>query len=156
MLTSANLRYFIAIGKFTGKWKKSADNVNTNVTQNKVGTPRLHHTDIKVLKSCFTVVCFFLITLAPPCLGALLTAVGDYPPAEVHKVAPYFIFSGILVNPIIYGIMNPQFRDAFKKVFSCCSCGNDHSNQTHARITAVMMHTKSNEARWPVRGKLLL
>ena len=46
-------------------------------------------------------VCFFLITLAPPCLGALLTAVGDYPPAEVHKVAPYFIFSGSLVNPII-------------------------------------------------------
>ena len=92
-------------------------------------------------------VCFFLITLAPPCLGALLTAVGDYPPAEVHKVAPYFIFSGNLVNPIIYGIMNPQFRDAFKKVFNYCSCGNDHSNQTHARITAVMMHTKSNEAR---------
>lgn len=60
-------------------------------------------------------VCFFLITLAPPCLGALLTAVGDYPPAEVHKVAPYFIFSGSLVNPIIYGIINPQFRDAFKK-----------------------------------------
>ena len=46
-------------------------------------------------------VCFFLITLAPPCLGALLTAVGDYPPAEVQKVAPYFIFSGSLVNPII-------------------------------------------------------
>ena len=92
-------------------------------------------------------VCFFLITWVPPCLGALLTAVGDYPPAEVHKAAPYFIFSGSLVNPIIYGIMNPQFRDAFKKVFNCCSCGNDHSNQTHARITAVMMHTKSNEGR---------
>ena len=107
--------------------KKRADDVNTNVTQNKVGTPRLHHTDIKVLKSCFTV--------------------GDYPPAEVHKVAPYFIFSGNLVNPIIYGIMNPQFTDAFKKVFNCCSCDNDHSNKDHARITAVMMHTKSNEAR---------
>lgn len=90
---------------------------------------------------------FFLITWAPPCLDALLTAVGDYTPAEVHKVAPYFIFSGNLVNPIIYGIMNPQFRDAFKKVFNYCSCGNDHSNQTHARITAVMMHTKSNEGR---------
>ena len=98
MLTSA---IFYCYWEIYRQVKKSADNVNTNVTQNKVGTPRLHHTDIKVLKSCFTVVCFFLITWAPPCLGALLTAVGDYPPAEVHKAAPYFIFSGSLVNPII-------------------------------------------------------
>ena len=51
---------FIAIGKFTGVWKKSTDNVNANVAQNGVGAPRLHHTDIKALKSCFRVVCFFL------------------------------------------------------------------------------------------------
>lgn len=62
----------------------------------------------------------------------------DYAPAEVHKVAPYFIFCGSLVNPIIYGTMNPQFKDAFKKLFNCGRHGNDNSDQSHARVVAVV------------------
>ncbi|XP_022801369.1 visual pigment-like receptor peropsin [Stylophora pistillata] len=138
---------FFCYWKIYRKVKESTGNVNANATQNGVGAPTLRHTDIKVLKSCFTVVCFFSLTWAPPCAAAFLTTGGDYLPTEVHKAAPYFIFSGSLVNPIIYGIMNPLFKDAFKKVFKCGSYGNDNSDQRHARVVAIIVHPRSNETR---------
>ena len=124
--------------------KESTDNVNANVAQNGVGAPRFHRTDIDVLKTCFTVVCFFLITWFPISLCAFIIANGGYIPREVAKVAVYLLFSSSVVNPIIYGIMNPQFKQAFKKVFRCGRYGNSNEDQSHARVAAVIIHPKGN------------
>ncbi|XP_022801371.1 visual pigment-like receptor peropsin [Stylophora pistillata] len=145
---------FYCYWKIYRKVKESVDNVNASLALNGVGAPTPRHADIKVLKSCFTVVCVFLFTWAFPSITTILTAAGDYAPPEASKVAPYFVYSSCLVNPIIYGIMNPQFKDVFKKVFRCGSYGNDNSDQSHARSfnldqsrVAVIIHPRSNETR---------
>ena len=124
--------------------KESTGNVNANVAQNGVGAPRFHRTDIDVLKTCLTVVCFFLITWFPISLCAFIIANGGYIPREVAKVAVYLLFSSSVVNPIIYGIMNPQFKQAFKKAFRCGRYGNGNEEQSHARVAAVIIYPRSN------------
>ena len=37
-------------------------------------------------------------------------------PREICVAAMFLVFTSSLVNPIIYGIMNPQFKAAFKRV----------------------------------------
>ncbi|XP_022805394.1 melatonin receptor type 1C-like [Stylophora pistillata] len=145
---------FYCYWKIYKKVKESTDNVNAHVAQNGVRAPTLRHTDIKILKSCFTVVCVFLLTWAFPCVTSFLTAAGNYAPPEASKAAPYFVYSGSLVNPIIYGIMNPQFKYVFKKLFRRGSYGNDKSDQSHARSfnsdqshVAVVIHPRNNETR---------
>ena len=110
--------------------KESSNNVSVNVVQNGVGAPGFHRADIDVLKSCFTVVCFFLITWGLP---------------KLRKLSVYLFFSSSLTNPIIYGIMNPQFKKAFKKTFSCGRYGNGNADQSHTRVAAVMIQPWSNE-----------
>ena len=125
--------------------KESTDNVNANVLQNGVSATRFHRTDIDVLKSCFTVVCLFLITWFPIAVCTFTITSGGYLPHEVRKVSVYLFFASSLVNPIIYGIMNPQFKEAFKKAFSCGRYGSDNTDQSHARVAAVIIHPRSNE-----------
>ena len=125
--------------------KESTDNVNANVVQNSVGAQRFHRTDIDVLKSCFTVVCFFLITWGPMGLVCFIITVGGHIPHKVLTVSVYLLFSSSVVNPIIYGITNPQFKQAFKKAFRCGRFGNEDEDQSHARVTAIMIHPRSTE-----------
>ena len=125
--------------------KESTDNVNANVVQNGVGAQRFHRTDIDVLKSCFTVVCFFLITWGPMGLVCFIITVGGHIPHKVLTVSVYLLFSSSVVNPIIYGITNPQFKQAFKKAFSCGRFGNEDEDQSHAQVTAIMIHPRSTE-----------
>lgn len=53
---------FYSYWKIYQKVKESTNNINSNAVQNSVGTPGFGRTDIKLLKACFTVVCFFLMT----------------------------------------------------------------------------------------------
>ncbi|PFX28869.1 Melanopsin [Stylophora pistillata] len=66
--------------------KESTDNVNANVAQNGVGAPRFHRTDVKVLKSCFAVVCSFLLTWCPTAISVFVISAGVYIPHEALKV----------------------------------------------------------------------
>ena len=125
--------------------KESTDNVHANVVQNGVGAPKFHRTDIHVLKSSLTAVCFFLITWIPKALCSFIIIGGGHIPREVTKVSAYLLFTSSLVNPIIYGIMNPQFKKAFKKAFSCGRYGNGNEDPSHARVVAVMIHPRSNK-----------
>ena len=90
-------------------------------------------------------VCFSSITWFPVAICAFTMAGGGYIPGEVTKVTVYLMFSNSVVNPIIYGIMNPQFKQAFKKTFSCGRYGNGNEEQSHARVATVMIQPWSNE-----------
>ncbi|XP_022798579.1 melanopsin-like [Stylophora pistillata] len=125
---------FYCYWKIYQKVKESTNNINSNATQNGVGAPRFDRTDIKLLKTCFTVVCFFIMTWGTTFIVVSRTAARGYIPPDVTKVTAYLMYSSSLVNPIIYGVMNPQFKEAFKKAL-CCGCyGNDNADQNHARI----------------------
>ena len=121
--------------------KESTNNINANVAQNGVGTPRFNRADIKLLKTCFTVVRFFFTTWGLPSIITSLATYGVSAPRVALKIAPYFTFSGSLVNPIIYGIMNPQFKKAFKKALGYWCYGNHDLDQNHARAGAAVIHT---------------
>lgn len=41
-------------------------------------------------------------------------------PRWIPASAIYFMFASSCVNPFIYGLHNPQFRKAYRTVFTCC------------------------------------
>lgn len=87
-------------------------------------------TDIKLLKTSFTVVCVFVMTWGPVSAVVIVESAGCHIPREVFTTVIYLMFSSSLVNPIIYGIMNPQFKAAFQRVLSCGRYDNRCLNQS--------------------------
>ena len=68
-------------------------------------------TDISVLKICFTVVCFFVMAWFALSIVILsLETFGCNIPREVYVTCAYSVLYSSMVNPIIYGIINPQFE----------------------------------------------
>ena len=88
---------------------------------------------VKVSKVCFTVACFYVITWCPVSIvagtGISRFAIGQ----KFSKVSVYLMLSGSVVNPFIYGFMNPQFKQAFKRTLSCGCYGNENTDQSHSR-----------------------
>ena len=123
---------FYSYHKIYKEVKESTQNINANSKQNGVNAFKFDRTDIKLLKTCFTVVCVFVITWGPVTMVVIIETAGCYIPREVYTTVIYLMFSSSLVNPIIYGIMNPQFKEAFKKALNCGWYGNENTNHSHA------------------------
>ena len=100
--------------------KESRQNLNAHGTTSSE-RPR---TDIRVLKTCFTVVCVFLILWGPVTVVVVMESAEYFVPREVSTAVFFLVFTTSLVNPIIYGVMNPQLRTAFKGALSFGRCGN--------------------------------
>ena len=81
------------------------------------------------LITCFTVVCFFVMAWVPVAIVVIIETAGYNIPQEVYTASIYLVFSNSLVNPIIYGVMNPQFKLAFKKALGRGRHGNGNANQ---------------------------
>ena len=107
--------------------KQSSLNLNAHNVGNQCVNAR--RTDIKLLKASFTVVCVFVMTWGPVSIVVVIETAGCKIPREIFATVIYLMFSSSYVNPIIYGIMNPQFQLAFKKALSCGRYGNDNVNQ---------------------------
>ena len=67
--------------------------------------------------------------------------VGYHAPHVAPRKALCLKFPGSLLNPIIYWIMNPQFKEAFKKALRCWCYGNHDADHNHARDVAEVMYT---------------
>ncbi|XP_078347963.1 melatonin receptor type 1B-like [Oculina patagonica] len=85
-------------------------NVRSNAA-NKGGT------ESKVLKTSFVVVCVYMTCWTPLSVMGFVEVFGGETPRWAHLFAYYFVFCSSLTNPFIYGIMNPQFQQTFKKIF---------------------------------------
>lgn len=72
-------------------------------------------TDMKVLKATFTVVCVYVTCWIPVTMVALSEAIFRPPPRQVSIVVIYLMYCGRGGNPLIYGVMNPQFKLAFAR-----------------------------------------
>ena len=127
--------------------KVSTQNMNAHGKENGVITSNFRRTDMKLLKTSFTVVCVFLMTWGPVSIVVIIESAGCLIPKEVYTVVIYLMFSSCLVNPIIYGIMNPQFKLAFKKALSCGRYGNENINQS-----CIENHTRTTDER--SRGRM--
>ena len=64
---------------------------------------------------------------------AVIWTLGFDIPQKFYTTSVYLAFSGSLVNPIIYGFINPQFKVAFKKALSFSRFGSVNTDQNHSR-----------------------
>ena len=116
LANGSTIAIFYCYYKIYKTFKESTQNLNAHSIEDGVQTSSgRHETDIRLLKTNFTVVCAYFITWG---LGIVLTVetAGCYIPREICVAAMFFVLTSSLVNPIIYGIMNPQFNAAFKRV----------------------------------------
>ena len=117
--------------------RESTRNLNAHAEGNGVrcanDSCRSNMADLSVLKTCVTVACFFVLTWSPISIVTVIWTLGFDIPQTVHTASAYLAFSSSLVNPIIYGFINPQFKVAFKKALSCSRFGNGDTDQNHSR-----------------------
>ena len=86
-------------------------------------------------------VCSLLTTWGPPSIVSNVAIAGDHAPHVAPRKALCLKFPSSLLNPIIYWIMNPQFKEAFKKALRCWCYGNHDADHNHARDVAEVMYT---------------
>ena len=86
-------------------------------------------------------VCSLLTTWGPPSIVSNVAIAGDHAPHVAPRKALCLKFHSSLLNPIIYWIMNPQFKEAFKKALRCWCYGNHDAHHNHARDVAEVMYT---------------
>ena len=113
---------FYCYYKIYKTFKESSHHLNVGSVGDEAifsGRPRA---DIKVLKTSFTVVCVFLIIWGPVTVVVVMESAEYFVPREVSTAVFFLMFTGSLVNPFIYGIMNPQLRAAFKRALSFSWC----------------------------------
>ena len=96
--------------------KESTQNLDAHGIEDGATSTGRPRTDIRILTTCFTVVCVFLLTYGPVSVVVVVETAGCSIPREISRAVIYFMFTSCLINPIIYGVMNPQFKAAFKGV----------------------------------------
>ena len=69
------------------------------------------------------------MTWGPVSIVVLFEIAGFDIPREISATVIFLMFSSSYVNPIIYGIMNPQLQLAFKRALSCGRYGNNNVSQ---------------------------
>ena len=123
MVTTIAMFYFCY--KIYKTLRESTQNLHAHSTEDGVSPSERRRTDIKLLKTSFTVVCTFLMTWGPACIVVIVETAGCFIPRRIFVTVACLMFTSSLANPIIYGIMNPQFRAAFKRALSFGRHGND-------------------------------
>ena len=109
--------------------KESTQNLNAHNAEDGAALSERRRTDIKLLKTSFAVVCTFVVTMTPGSVLVICETAGCLIPRTISLAAIYLMFTSSLVNPIIYGLMNPQFQAAFKRALRFGRCGNNQISQ---------------------------
>ena len=145
LVNGATIAIFYSYYNIYKAVKESAQNMNAHGQENGVNNLNNNRADMKLLKTCFTVSCFFVMTWGPGSIVIIFETLRCNIPHGVYMTVVYLMFSGSFVNPIIYGIMNPQFKTAFKKALRCGRYGDEDTNQSHTGNATIMVHVSSRE-----------
>ena len=147
LVNGATIAIFYSYYKIYKAVKESTQNMNAHGEENGVNNLNNNRTDMKLLKTCFTVSCFFVMTWGPGSIVVIFETIGFKMPQEVYTTITYLTFSGSFVNPIIYGIMNPQFKAAFKKALRCGRYGDENTDRSHTGNGTIMVHVSPRETQ---------
>ena len=146
-ITGIMMTIFYCYFKIYKAVKESTENLNSHDQENGVSTinnsRHFDVTDINILKTCFTVACAFFITWSPI---SFFAARRTDLPQKVYTASTYLMFSSSLLNPFIYGIMNPRFKQAFKRALQCGCNGNANTDDDQARNEARREHSGEIQA----------
>ena len=133
VLNGTTVSIFHSYYKIYKTLKESTQNLNAHSVQDGAAASGRPATDIRLLKTSFTVVCVFLITWGPVSAVVIVETAGSFIPREIFMAAVYLMFTSSLANPIIYGIMNPQFQRAFKRALIFGRYSNNQTSQSSKR-----------------------
>lgn len=77
--------------------------------------------EVQVTKILFVVLIAFVICWSPVfTIEFLDTLKGEYSlPRQVYLIMPFAGAASSAINPVIYGVMQKRFRDAYKKILTC-------------------------------------
>ena len=77
--------------------------------------------EVKITKTLFAVLITFLICWSPAVAVVILeTLPGDISiPRQVHLIVSFTTALNAVFNPVIYGLMQKRFRDAYKEILTC-------------------------------------
>ena len=132
LINGITVSIFYSYYKIYKTLKESTQNLNAHSIQDGAASGR-PATDIRLLKTSFTVVCVFVITWGPVSVVVIVETAGSFIPREIFMAAVYLMFTSSLANPIIYGIMNPHFQGAFKRALIFGRYGNNQTSQSCKR-----------------------
>ena len=92
--------------------------------------------ETKVIKVFVAVVFVYVSCWTPVCIVGFCEIIEYSAPRWVYIVVYYMMFSSSFCNPLIYGLFNPQFRNAFKKLYNKDASGNNSGELPLQRRTA--------------------
>ena len=130
VINGTTVSIFYSYYKIYKSLKESTQNLNAHSIEDAAASSRRPATDIRLLKTSFTVVCVFLVTWGPVTAVVIVETAGSLIPREIFTVAIYLMFISSLVNPIICGIMNPPFQAAFKRALNFGRYGNNQIRES--------------------------
>ena len=130
VINGTTVSIFYSYYKIYKSLKESNQNLNAHSIEDAAASSRRPATDIRLLKTSFTVFCVFLVTWGPVTAVVIVETAGALSPGRFFTVAIYLMFISSLVLPIICGIMNPPFQVAFKRALNFGRYGNNQISES--------------------------
>ena len=108
---------YFAIFKFV---RRSSRQIQTHIQSEMNNNQHIERTttkrETKIIKIFLAVVCVYALCWTPVCVVGILEIIDLASPRFVYIIVYYMMFSSSFWNPIIYGVFNPQFKEAFKQM----------------------------------------
>ncbi|XP_002741982.1 putative G-protein coupled receptor No18 [Saccoglossus kowalevskii] len=98
--------------------------------------PRIE--DVKITKTVLIVLLAFVVCWSPISVVNFLETFFNYTiPMALDLFTVYMVFLNCALNPIIYGLMNRNFRKGFKKIFCFCKTGALRKQRSVGAVIAI-------------------
>jgi len=127
------MRVFQTVNKHNKQFAKSRANNNSN---------NLSVEEIKITRTLFVVLLVYMTCWTPILIIDLIDTFRGYWSMS-RDVYTFYSFLGVVssaTNPIIYGVMNPQFKKEYLKIVCCkafrCRCKRDSKVESTNEIAA--------------------
>ena len=97
---------------------------NSNFQNNEVATGTANVEEIKVTSTLFVIVVFFSLCWSPVLVIDIVDTIRERWtfPREVYLTYTFLVTISSALNPVIYGVLNKQFRKEYMKVLRCRYC----------------------------------
>ena len=113
---------YFAIFKFV---RRSFREIQTRIQSEMKNNQHIDRTttkrETKIIKIFVAVVCVYVLCWTAVCAVGILEIIDLAAPRFVYIIVYFMMFSSSFWNPIIYGIYNPQFKEACKQMYKTLS-----------------------------------
>lgn len=125
---------YFAIFKFV---RRSSRQIQSHIQSENHDNQHINTTttnrETKIIKIFVAVVCVYVICWTPVCVVGIFEVMDHAAPRFVYIIIYYLMFSSSFCNPIIYGVFNTQFKEAFKQMYNNLNASEASSTNERSR-----------------------